>query len=343
MGTDGLSETKKFGQDEVIFRENDDAASLYIIKKGQIRLYRPKGKGFIEIGILRSGEVLGEMAYFDKSSPKRSCSASAMISTEVFEIPFSVLDTLMKSVNPSFKTLIYTMAERLRKTNERVKGLEFNSLGYGQDGGYKFFSNIDIIRIFVVTYFTSQATSRQEEDGTILISFNPLNYNLSEIFNVPEVKVDAFFQLLESEKHIEVVRDKEGVCQFVKILDIEEFKNIKDFFNIRRKLKSAQQIKLSSKSVSFFKAIIKAIGETEEKEVTVELDPIIKEFQVIGTKMSGDDLREAIDAKMCRNITINEGKKLSCTVDMEVVRKIFSGVKLLTLIEETNAARAANS
>ena len=34
---------------EVLFNDGDPANSLFIIQKGQLRLYKPKGRGFIEI------------------------------------------------------------------------------------------------------------------------------------------------------------------------------------------------------------------------------------------------------------------------------------------------------
>ncbi len=44
---------------EILFNEGDLATSMYIIQKGQLRLFRPKGKGFIELRIAgwRSGSV----------------------------------------------------------------------------------------------------------------------------------------------------------------------------------------------------------------------------------------------------------------------------------------------
>ena len=62
---------------EVLFNEKEAADSLFIIQEGQIRLYLHKGKGYVEIGILRAGEVIGEMGYFDEKNPRRSCSASS--------------------------------------------------------------------------------------------------------------------------------------------------------------------------------------------------------------------------------------------------------------------------
>ena len=90
MAVKKASPIKRLKPGEVLFDDGDAAQSLYIIQKGQIRLYKPKGKGFIEIAVLRSGEVIGEMAYFDDdgSGGKRSCSASALFPTDIIEIPF---------------------------------------------------------------------------------------------------------------------------------------------------------------------------------------------------------------------------------------------------------------
>src|SRR5690606_25733337 len=118
---------RSFKPSEVLFHENDIAQSLFIIQTGQIRLYRPKGRGFVELAILRAGEVIGEMAYFDEKSRRRSCSAQAIVTTEVIEISFPGFEKTMAGLNPWFKTIITTLADRLRKTNERVKSLETNS------------------------------------------------------------------------------------------------------------------------------------------------------------------------------------------------------------------------
>jgi CRP-like cAMP-binding protein len=61
----GKSGLRRMKPSEVLFNDGEKANSLYIIQKGQLRLYKPKGKGFVEIAVLRAGEVIGEMAYFD--------------------------------------------------------------------------------------------------------------------------------------------------------------------------------------------------------------------------------------------------------------------------------------
>lgn len=115
---------------DIIFNQNDPADCLYIIQKGQIRLFIPKGKGFVELAILRAGEVIGEMAYFDDKASRRSCSAQAIVTTEVIRISFKAFEKTMAGLNPWFKTIINTLADRLRKTNDKVRELEGNSVGF---------------------------------------------------------------------------------------------------------------------------------------------------------------------------------------------------------------------
>lgn len=145
---------------QVLFNEGDYAESMYIIQKGQLRLFRPKGKGFVELAVLRSGEVIGEMSYFDPASKRRSASAAAITTTDVIEISFVALEKTMAALNPWFKTLINTLAERLRKTNERIKELESNSVGYSSD--YKFFQAADVVKMLSLFFLMFSKYGRRE-------------------------------------------------------------------------------------------------------------------------------------------------------------------------------------
>ena len=98
-----------------MFKENDNAESLFIIQKGQIRLFRPKGKGYIDLAVLRTGEVIGEMAYFDEDSSRRSCSAEAIVPTEVIEISFEAFDKNHFLLHNTIPTLQRKIIQALRK------------------------------------------------------------------------------------------------------------------------------------------------------------------------------------------------------------------------------------
>jgi len=127
----GKSGLRTLKQGEVLFSAGEVATSLYIIQQGQLRLYLPKGRGFVEIAVLRAGEVIGEMGYFDEKNPRRSCSASANVTTLIVEISYPAFSKTMDGLNPWFKTIITTLVKRLKTANDKIKRLE-SSVGFDE-------------------------------------------------------------------------------------------------------------------------------------------------------------------------------------------------------------------
>ena len=65
------------------------------------------------------------------------------------------INVKLGELNLALKTIINTLADRLRKTNEKVKSLESNSVSLGAKGtqaNYKFFTNSDIVRFLTLIY-----------------------------------------------------------------------------------------------------------------------------------------------------------------------------------------------
>ena len=118
-----------------MFHEKDKANSLFIVQKGNIRLFSKKGAGYIDLAMVQPGEVIGEMGYFDNKNLRRSrCSASAVGEAEAIEVSYEGFDGIMESLNPWVSTIIKTLVERLKGSNEKVKKTESNSLGYKGGG-----------------------------------------------------------------------------------------------------------------------------------------------------------------------------------------------------------------
>ncbi len=239
MAADSVSVGKKSGiktlsPGQILFNEGDVANSMYIIQKGHLRLFRPKGKGFVEIAVLRAGEVLGEMAYFDPDSKTRSVSAAAITSVDIIEISFNALDKTMAALNPWFKTLINTLAERLRKTNERVKALENNSVGFSAD--YKFFQAADVVKMLSVMFLTFRSLGENKE-GKWVLNYNKIKMYALEIFNINEAKMEEFIQLLADENIIEVTVDEMDASKVLSTKEPETFRIFQVFFNTQRSLR----------------------------------------------------------------------------------------------------------
>jgi CRP-like cAMP-binding protein len=280
-GTKKNSGIKTLHPGEILFNEGDNATSMYIIQKGQLRLFRPKGKGFIELAVLRTGEVLGEMSYFDADSKKRSATAAAITPTEVIEISFVALEKTMSTLNPWFKTLIITLAERLRKTNERVKALENNSIGFS--GEFKFFQAADIVKILSIMFFSFRSLSENKE-GKWTLHLSKIKMYAIDIFNLNEAKLEEFIQLLINEKIIEAALDEDGSPKILSVKEPETFRIFQVFFNTQRSMKDDKKLTISNKCEKFliktnlelFKLIIKYEAFSEDYQRHFRINKILK-------------------------------------------------------------------
>jgi CRP-like cAMP-binding protein len=348
-----VAEKKKSGlrtvlQGETLFRENDPAGSLYIIQSGQIRLFRPKGKGFVEIAILRAGEVIGEMAYFDEKSRRRSCSASAIIKTQIVEISFQAFEKTMSGLNPWFKTIINTLANRLRQTNERVKALETNSVGFGAKGkvaDYVFFHNIDVIKILSTLYLAFKAHGVKADNGKFRLHLNQFKFYLFEVYTIPEIKFEEFFNILQSDHFIKLTKDDDGLPKVIEILNPEDFRSMVVFLNSQRLSEDSKKLKISNKCERLLSRIIEQInvkGGTSPKEV-VDISVILDDFKERGVPIAQEDLCDAITAGLTEDIMVGSNNKLTSVVSIERLRKIFPAIRMDNSIKRVNEEKSNSS
>lgn len=333
---------KRLTPGEVLFNENDPAESLFIIQKGQLRLYRPKGRGFIEIAILRSGEVIGEMAYFDEKSSRRSCSAAAIVTTEIIEISFKAFEKTMSGLNPWFKTIIQTLADRLRTTNDKLKQLESNSLGYTKGGGsgdYVFFHNADIVKLFT-TFFMAFKAHGESVDGGVMLHHSVINFYASDIYGTSEVKLEEFRLLLENEGFLTVANDQSNLPNNLIIRDIGVLRSIMIFLNGQRLLEDDKKIQLTDKAIKFVKTIINELaGNTGTEEfVSVDLTEILDRLANEG--IDKDHYREIIDASLAKELIIDKGNKIFGKVHYQKLRKIYPALLIMNAVKRVNESKS---
>jgi CRP/FNR family cyclic AMP-dependent transcriptional regulator len=334
---------RQFKPGDVLFHENDPAESLYIIQSGQIRLYRPKGRGYVDLAILRSGEVIGEMAYFDEKASRRSCSAAAIVTTEVIEISFKAFAKTMSGLNPWFKTIINTLADRLRKTNEKVKALESNSVGFGAGGkvgDYVFFHSADIVKMLSTMYLVFK-THAEPKDGHVELHENKLKFYLLDVYNVNEVKWEEFKQLLRNEAMMEVGLDEDKLPKMLKIKNIDSFRAMLVFFNTQRVTEDSKKLVISDKCQTFLKTILDqfvAKGVVEEI-AEADLSTIIDGYKEKNIPISDEDLIDAITAGICDDILVGGGNKLTTTVNYAKLKKLYPCIKMMNAVKKINESK----
>lgn len=113
---------KTFKINDYIFLEGQPSDSMYIVRSGIVSIRKSSGDKHYEIARIFSGEVLGELSFFDRQP--RSASAVAVTVVEVLRIEYDQLELIYKNVPDYLKTIITSLAERLRKANELIQRLQ---------------------------------------------------------------------------------------------------------------------------------------------------------------------------------------------------------------------------
>jgi CRP/FNR family cyclic AMP-dependent transcriptional regulator len=332
---------------ETLFYEGDKASSLYIIQKGQLRLYKPKGKGFIELALLRAGEVIGEMAYFaeDESESKRSCSAQAIVPTEVIEISFVAFGKTMSNLNPWFKTIINTLASRLRKTNAKVKELESNSVsvGYGQNsGGYLFFKGVEVLRFFTLFYMTMKAAGEPTSNGVgVKVHKNTLKYYTLDIFNLGDVKFEEFTRLLAQMNFISYQNDKDGQPNICIFPEAQIFKQIASFYHLQRTASDDKKIRVTEKGELLLEEMLGVLNAKQNATGKMELNikTIIDDLKNKGKVVGIEDLNDAKKGGLVSEVMVIDAQTMNCTVDVDKLRSTLPPLKVLNAVDRFNQSK----
>jgi len=326
---------------EIIFNIRDKANSLYIIQKGQIRLFVPKGKGYVDLAILRSGEVIGEMAYFYEDAKLRSCSAVAVNKVELIEIPFTKFDKTIEGLNPWFKVIVNTLADRVRASNEKIKALESDSVGYhkGKRGEFSYFQNIDVVRALAYIYMILKAQATVSGDLHKLEK-NKLKIFMVDIFGYKDTKFEEFIYLLETEGFLKQEENPDGPGGFVLVNDIDLLRKLFMFFNTQRLTEDKKKLIISYKCEEFLsRALEKTKGSTEES-VVIELNPILEDFKKEKFLFEVSDLEDAIKNNILDDpISDPDGKGLIVTVHTERLVSLWPCISLTNAVSRFNASK----
>lgn len=122
---------RTFKKGQYLFRESEEATSLFIIQTGSIAIRKNKPGGQVELAKCHSSEVVGEMAFFDKQP--RSASAVTLTDVQALEIGYPALKEIYQKVPSYFRAFMVCLVDRLRKADETIRRLEKNIQPATQD------------------------------------------------------------------------------------------------------------------------------------------------------------------------------------------------------------------
>ncbi|NBD13639.1 MULTISPECIES: cyclic nucleotide-binding domain-containing protein [Corallococcus] len=120
-----IASSRTYSAGDYLFREGDTGQDMFILTDGKVRISKSvPGIGEEALAILEAGQYFGEMAVIEDSP--RSADAIAHSGCTVWVIERAKLDQLMFTDKDLAYVLLWTfvrtLSERLRETNEKIKG-----------------------------------------------------------------------------------------------------------------------------------------------------------------------------------------------------------------------------
>lgn len=107
-----------FEKDQVIFREGDDARTMYDILSGKVGIYKGYGtEDARQIVVLEAGKIFGEMGMIEYYP--RSATAVALEDTVVEELGESELRDYFQNKPEKLLQLMKVLSQRVRETTQK--------------------------------------------------------------------------------------------------------------------------------------------------------------------------------------------------------------------------------
>jgi hypothetical protein len=103
----------------MIFREGDAGEYACIIRSGRVQILKHTPQGEVELAVLGTGEVFGEMALFEPADA-RSASARALEHVVVDVLSAKEMKELIAQCPPVLQPFMSALVSRLREMNRRL-------------------------------------------------------------------------------------------------------------------------------------------------------------------------------------------------------------------------------
>ena len=118
---------RHFGRNEVIFHKDDAAAHVYLVASGTVKISTEDDEGQeVVIGLVRGGDVFGELALFDQGT--RSATCSSLTETVAFTLASQDFNEVLVRNPAAMRQILALLARRIRHSTGHIEDLVFLDL-----------------------------------------------------------------------------------------------------------------------------------------------------------------------------------------------------------------------
>jgi CRP-like cAMP-binding protein len=320
---------------DILFEEGDQSKNMYLIKAGAIRIFKRKGDGKIEIETLRSGQVVGELSFFDGQT--RSASAEALVTTEVIEITRAALDAALNQAPEWLVTLIKTITSRLRGANNRIRILENISTEYDIDKHgnrtkeYTYVTMSELLRFCTGLLTVASRYGKNQSSEGIEFSSGMLEKFGAQILQVPSAKVVS---LIEVFKSVEILKGD------LVLTDIRFLDQLIQFLNDQNLTAHEKRQEISLNGFKVLTSIVQNRGEAVSIADGIERLNIGPAIKIAAIPLSF--AQELLDQGFIKNITLVSGEEILVDYNGSDIIFMYRAFWLLTELEKLNIQKRKN-
>lgn len=324
-----MSDTsKKIEKGHLLFREGDASSSMFVVKKGRIAVTKTKGDSEVELATLGPGQMLGEMAFFDKKP--RSANARAVTDSEIIELPFANLESHFKSMPEWLKSMIKTINDHLREANKKIKILERS-----QGADAKTFPPHTITKLCAIIGLVAERYGEKNEKGIVVPSTLLRNYTI-QIFQEPTTKMEKMQQILQSHG-IMLIEDLGEGKKKTTVLKHDFLMSFVDFYNDWLFKEESKRIAVEPKDLPILKGLLfygKKATPNDKGFVKVNINTVQNEsMKDLGYVVSVNEYAGVIERKLVGEKS-SESDGIYVSFDLKLIDRLYSFWDLIYLIEK---------
>jgi CRP-like cAMP-binding protein len=110
---------RAFSAGEVLFREGDEGAEMYVIQAGKVKITRRVGAQEALLAILPEGEFLGEMSIINNQP--RSATATVLEDARLLVLDRHTFEAMIRGNSEIAVRMIKKLADRLEQANAQIE------------------------------------------------------------------------------------------------------------------------------------------------------------------------------------------------------------------------------
>jgi CRP-like cAMP-binding protein len=336
---------KHLKKGDSLVKEGESSNSMYWVQAGSLRLFKKKGNGYVELGVVHSGEVVGEMSFLDNQP--RSASVEALQPCDIVEIPRGKFDEFITSQPSWMKSLIQTLVKRLRTTNNRLREIESASLVYSTDEDgrtakvHEFLSTADTLKLSAALLLAITRNGEKTPEGNFKVKAGWLQFYGGQIIGIQLSKVQTFTDILNEAKVLRLDKHKDSVD--LVMLDVDRLERFMYFSHEENAKMEDKRLPITGKGV----AILDNVAEyTSIKSATGPTLPVnmedVYQKAIVGRNQKipfeWNSFEELVKSGFADEVRVSGAEKTS-NFQVERFQKLFPLLSLRQRFIDINAQK----